>query len=399
MIEEITSLKDDKIQLAKSLGSVKERRVKHKFLIEGSEAIEWAVSAGITIDFVLMAKSIKVPDTRLSLLDSYRVSDGLLKKVTDTKYLIPVVAVGNRKPSIPLPDFLVVLDNIKDFGNIGTIVRTCHAFGIRTVLSSSSESDIFQAKTIDASRGKVFSTDYRPFPSPSETIAFLRKHDFRLVTTSPYGSEIQSLVSLKDHPLALVVGNETEGVSKEFFEQSDVIIQIPMYHGMESLNVGVAAGISIYELKLKQVLGMIEKKIKSTLGREINVTAMLIQEVLDLELKKVSDLSSKQLVFMMVLKCDGTMRLLDAQKQFGIPDLETKSFFNPLMSKGFIQHNSSGDLLINESGIETIGKLWTIIDNAEEMILGEFTDTERQELKRLIGKLMTQCVDIINRNK
>jgi TrmH family RNA methyltransferase len=113
-------------------------------------------------------------------------------------------------------------------------------------------------------------------------------------------------------------------------ENADITVQIPMYSEVESLNVGVATGISIYELKLKQVLGMIEKQIKSTIGREINVATMLIQEALDAELKKVSTLSSSQLLFMMVLKCDSTMSILNAQKQFGIPDSEIKNHFEPL---------------------------------------------------------------------
>ena len=94
------------------------------------------------------------------------------------------------------------------------------------------------------------------------------------------------MTKFTDKPIALVIGNETDGVSGELLENADKIIQIPMQSHVESLNVGVAAGISIYELKLKQVIGMIENKIRATLGREINVTSMFIQQVLDKKLKK-----------------------------------------------------------------------------------------------------------------
>ncbi|MPM57664.1 23S rRNA (guanosine-2'-O-)-methyltransferase RlmB [bioreactor metagenome] len=194
----------------------------------------------------------------------------------------------------------------------------------------------------------------------------------------------------------MVVGNETNGASVEFMNSADITVQIPMYNEVESLNVGVATGISIYELKLKRVLGMIEKQIKSTLGREINVVAMLIRETLDKELKKVSSLSSNQLVFMMVLKCDRIMSILDAQKQFGIPDSEIKKHFQPLLDNGFIITDASDNLIITETGVEAIGKLWTTIENTENKILEDFTESEKQEFKRLLIKIKTKCVEIKN---
>jgi RNA methyltransferase, TrmH family len=396
MIQEITSLKDEKIQLAKSLSSSKGRIDSGKFLIEGFEAIEWAINSGIRIDYILATKQTKGVNKSYSNIDTYIVTDGLLKKVTDTNYLIPIVAVGNVNEKSQSTDFVVVLDDLKDFGNIGTIVRTSHAFGIDTVLSTRKDLDLFQRKTVDSSRGRVFSTNFKTFQNPLDTIAYLKKNNFQIVTTSPYGDKIQSLISLSDRPVALIVGNETEGVSDDFIKHADIAVQIPMQSQVESLNVGVATGISIYELKLKQVLGMIEKKIKSTLGREINVVATMIRDVLDKELKKVSDLSSTQLVFMMVLKCDSLMSILEAQKQFGLPDKEIKPFFEPLLSKGLINTDTSNNLIITETGIETIGKLWAIIENAENKILIDFTDNEKIELKRLIEKMKKNCIEIIN---
>jgi RNA methyltransferase, TrmH family len=396
MIQEIISLKDEKIQLAKSLSSLKGRIDSGKFLIEGFEAIEWAIHSGISIDYILTTKQTKGVDKSYSNINTYIVTDGLLKKVTDTNYLIPIVAVGNVNEKSQSTDFVIVLDDLKDFGNIGTIIRTCHAFRIDTVLSTRNDFDLFQRKTVDSSRGRVFSTNFKTFQNPLETIAYLKKNNFQIVTTSPYGDKIQSLISLSDKPVALIVGNETEGVSNDFIKHADITVQIPMQSQVESLNVGVATGISIYELKLKQVLGMIEKKIKSTLGREINVVATMIRNVLDSELKKVSELSSTQLVFMMVLKCDSIMSILEAQKQFGIPDKEIKPFFEPLLSKGFINTDTSNNLIITETGVETIGKLWAIIENAENKILMDFTESEKVELKRLIEKMKKKCIEIIN---
>lgn len=399
MIEEITSLKDERIQLAKSVNSQKGRIEKQKFLIEGFEAIDWAIDSKINLDFILISnklKELKELKEKYSKHKIYQTSEGLLKKVTETNYLVPVIAVGNVKKEFSNSDFCIVLDNLNDFGNIGTIVRTCHAFGINKIISTKPDFDLFQKKTVDASRGRVFSTNLKTFKNPVESIKFLKENGFQIVTTSPRGTQMQSLVKLTDKPVALVVGNETNGASDEFMNNADITVQIPMHSEVESLNVGVATGISIYELKLKQVLGMIEKQIKSTLGREINVTAMLIRESLDKELKKVSSLSSNQLVFMMVLKCDRIMSVLDAQKQFGIPDSEIKNHFQPLLDNGFIISDASNNLMITETGVETIGKLWTTIENTEKKILEDFTESEKQELKRLLKKIKTKCVEIKN---
>lgn len=396
MIEEITSLKDERIQLAKSVNSQKGRIEKKKFLIEGLEAIDWAIDSGIELDFILVSNKLKDLEEKYLNHTTYKTSEGLLKKVTETNYVVPVIAIGNVKKAIVNSEFCIVLDNLNDFGNIGTIVRTSHAFGINSVLSTKSDFDLFHKKTIDASRGRVFSTNLKSFKNPGEAIKYLKENGFQIITTSPRGTQLQSLVKLTDKPVALVVGNETNGASDEFMNNADVTVQIPMHSEVESLNVGVATGISIYELKLKRVLGMIEKQIKSTLGREINVVAMLIRETLDKELKKVSSLSSNQLVFMMVLKCDRTMSILDAQKQFGIPDSEIKNHLQPLLDNGFVITDASDNLMITETGVETIGKLWTTVENAEKKILEDFTEPEKQELKRLLGKIKTKCVEIKN---
>lgn len=396
MIEEITSLKDERIQLAKSVNSQKGRTEKQKFLIEGFEAIDWAIDSKINLDFILISNKQKDLNEKYSKHKIYQTSDGLLKKVTDTNYLVPAIAVGNVKKDLSNSDFCIVLDNLNNFGNIGTIVRTCHAFGINNIISTKPDFDLFQKKTVDASRGRVFNTNLKSFKNPKEAVNYLRENGFQIITTSPRGTQLQSLVKLTDKPVALVVGNETNGASVEFMNSADITVQIPMYNEVESLNVGVATGISIYELKLKRVLGMIEKQIKSTLGREINVVAMLIRETLDKELKKVSSLSSNQLVFMMVLKCDRIMSILDAQKQFGIPDSEIKKHFQPLLDNGFIITDASDNLIITETGVEAIGKLWTTIENTENKILEDFTESEKQEFKRLLIKIKTKCVEIKN---
>ena len=180
---EITSLKDERIQNAKALSTLKGRLHSGKFLLEGLESITWAIQSGIEIEYILASStsSIRLEDN-LSVKTFY-ISDGLLKKVTGTKYLIPEVAIAQTKYNSKSNDFIVVIDNIQDYGNLGTIVRTCHAFGIDTLLSTNVMMDLYQKKTIDASRGKVFSTKLMKFDNPTDTIRYLRRNNFQIVTT------------------------------------------------------------------------------------------------------------------------------------------------------------------------------------------------------------------------
>jgi TrmH family RNA methyltransferase len=398
MIEVIKSLKDSRIQLARELNSSKGRAKSNKFLIEGSESILWAIESGVAIDFVLISDKIDNIDNRFNGTSIYKVSDGILKKVTDTNYLIPEVAVGELPHIDSRDDFVLVLDGLQDFGNIGTVVRTCQAFGVNSIFSTKADIDLFQRKCVSSSRGRVFSTAVTRFKNSEATVLSLKEKGYQIVTTSPYGSQIQSLVKLTDKPIALVIGNETNGASDELMNSADITVQIPMYSSVESLNVGVATGISIYELRLKQILSMLDSKIKTTLGREVNVASVLIKEVLDKELKKVSDLSSTHIVFLMVLKCDGVMSVSDIRRQFGISEHESDEFFSILFDKGYIAKEKSDSVTITDTGIETIGKLWTIIENSEDMILGGFTDNERNDLFRLIRKLQSACIDLLNKD-
>ena len=107
MIEEITSLKDERIQLAKSVNSQKGRIEKQKFLIEGIEAIDWAIDSEIKLDFILMSNKLKDIEERFLKHTIYKISEGLLKKVTETNYVVPVIAIGNVKKETAKSEFYV----------------------------------------------------------------------------------------------------------------------------------------------------------------------------------------------------------------------------------------------------------------------------------------------------
>jgi RNA methyltransferase, TrmH family len=399
MADTIGSIKDERITLARALKASRGRFEHGRVLLEGAEILDWAVAYGLRVEYILatanLAASVEskygTPDCRV-----YSVSDGILKKVTDTNYLVPVVGVAQLPASQSGRDaeFVVVLDEVKDLGNIGTVIRTCHAFGIAHLVATNEDFDIYHRKTIEASRGSVFATDVTRFGSSGDSIAYLKRRGYQIVATSPRGSALQSMVELERRPVALIVGNEANGISPEFEEQADLLIQIPMSNTVESLNVGVATGISIYELRLKQVLTMMEDRIRSTLGRELNVTGQLVREALDVDLRRITELTSQQVVFMMVLRCDGHMSTDEMCRQFGVLEGDVESFLAAPLKAGLVA--IAEDLTLTARGEDALAKLWPAVDRAEQKLLADFTTDEVQVLMAQLRRIRAQCCRVID---
>ena len=267
----------------------------NQFLLEGEDAIKWALDAGLTIEHAFVADKYFNNDLVDMLTTKhiavYQCSAGIMKKINDSKFLVPIIAVAKAKHFVKEDsDFVLMLENIQDQGNLGTIIRTAMALGIKQIATTEKSSDIFNKKTIIASRGAVFNIQRDDYADGLAAVQALKDDGYQIIATSPRGQVIQSLSALTAKPIALVVGNETAGVSEAVMQAADSVIQISMTNAVESLNVGVAAGISMYELKLRVLIAMISKNIRQTLGREIGVAHQLIQKALDQELKKARHL-------------------------------------------------------------------------------------------------------------
>ena len=155
----------------------------------------------------------------------------------------------------------------------------------------------------------------------------------------------------------------------------------------------MAAGISVYELRLKQVLAMMKQQIRSTLGRELNVAAMLVQDALDAELSKVSHLTSRQLIFMMVLRCDEEMSTEGVCRQFGLLPSEVDEFLAPLVTSGFVLRGDS--MALSAEGERVLAKLWFTVESTEEMILSQLTPAEVSALMHHLRQIQSKCVEMM----
>lgn len=396
----ITSIKEEIVVKARSLQSSSGRREVNKCLLEGEAQILWGQKSPCEVGYVIAHDKERdhpfVDFLRRAKVPLFFASDGILKKITGTSYLVPFVGVASTPQEAKLKEeFVVLLDRVSDFGNLGTIVRTAAAFGIREFITTDPSLDFFYKKTIDASKGTVFHSHLKRFHSGQEAVRYLKAQGFQIAVMTPHESVIQPFAPLDQKPIAIVLGNETDGVSEEVEALADLKIQIPMSGAIESLNVGVAAGISLYELKIKWIMTMLTKKIQESLGRHLYAASKWVRLVFDEKLKKATPFSADQAILMMILKCDGKGTVSTLQKDAGISLFQNaEALISPLLEKEFVA-KSNEFLFLTEKGEEAIAKIWTIHELTEEIVFNGISEEEKQSFLKTIETLYKNCGKVV----
>ena len=250
-MREISS-KDNKIfRLCQQLSHKKYRDKLGLYLIEGENLLEEAVKNGAAIKTVLMCR-----DYRGSLFGTedkaFCLSDKLFEQLSQTETTQGIMAIV-EKPELS-PDLflnrgggnLIVLDRLQDPGNIGTILRTADAAGYELAIVMKGTADVFSPKAVRAATGSLFRMPVVFMDSVDELMEFTRAAGKKLVATCFDTDRYYYDENLKEN-IALIIGNEGSGISRELIECSDLKIKIPMHGNIESLNASVAAGILMYE--------------------------------------------------------------------------------------------------------------------------------------------------------
>lgn len=241
-MSEIITSKDNK--KVKEALAYKDRKGEF-FLVEGFHLVEMAIREKMAI------KIFSLKEYPHANEEFYLVNEGIIKKLSSTINPEGIVALCKKKESNPLSnDVIIFLDEIQDPGNVGTILRTCLAFNYKDVIISKGSASLYSSKTILSSQGALFSLNaIESKNEPLEDILLLKKKGYKILATDLKSSSPLKELSM-EKPYVLILGNEGRGVSKDIVDVSDKRVRIEM-DGIDSLNVGVAAGILLYNLKKK----------------------------------------------------------------------------------------------------------------------------------------------------
>lgn len=248
-MQEITSVNNNLVKETVKLQQKKYRDKENKFLLEGFKCIEEAFNAGIEIEYVFVSGEKKYGFLKDKLI---LTTEPVLKKVSTTDTPPDAVAVAFKK-NYAINDLngakkVVLLENIKDMGNLGTILRTSTAFGADAVILYGREcADIYNPKCVRSSVGNlwkipvVYIEDFKELQ-----FAF---GDYERVATLPRAKEFLKNYSV-DKPVVVMFGSEADGLSDELINFSTQEVKIEMASNVESLNLSVSCAVVLYKLFL-----------------------------------------------------------------------------------------------------------------------------------------------------
>ena len=239
----ITSLNNDKIKELIKLKERKNRKKNQEFLIEGKHLVVEACKRGIVKEIILEENASFFSD-----IPMIYVSHNVMNKLSDMDSPSDIMALCSMQEEDVLGDKIVLLDDIQDPGNLGTIIRSALAFNVDTIVLSPNTVDLYNPKVIRATQGIMFHINII-IKDLKEVIEELKEKNIPIYGTKVDGGMDVKNLSYRDHnKYALVMGNEGNGVSDEILNICDEFLYIRMNPKVESLNVGVATGIILYEL-------------------------------------------------------------------------------------------------------------------------------------------------------
>lgn len=235
----------------------KERRKDGVFLAEGIKMFEeapkeWIREVYLSEDAFEKIKKMPGLPEKLEQVGYETVSSEVFAKMSDTQTPQGVLTVLKR-PNYKLEDLLnqpnpllVVLENLQDPGNLGTIIRTGEGAGVTGVIMSEGTVDIFNPKTIRSTMGSVYRVPFVYVTDVSEIMSKMREKGIHTYAAHLQGDTYYDSFCFKE-PTAFLIGNEGNGLSKELADSADSYLKIPMEGKVESLNAAIATSLLMYE--------------------------------------------------------------------------------------------------------------------------------------------------------
>ena len=243
-MKELTSINNDLVKFVSSLHQKKYRDESKLFIVEGEKALEHALKSEFKIKYVFIKDSLnlKINDDLL-----YKVNDKVMKKIATTESAPSVLSVVEKKEyklnkSISK---VLLLENIKDNGNLGTIIRSAAAFNIDLIILLGECCDLYSPKTIRSSVGTFFQIPCIEYKSIDEVMKYF--NGFKFISTNLHKKSDVKIENINGK-FVLMFGSEADGLSEKTTKSADNNFILPINSKVESLNLATAVSIVLYEI-------------------------------------------------------------------------------------------------------------------------------------------------------
>ncbi|MGN0867811.1 MAG: TrmH family RNA methyltransferase [Oligosphaeraceae bacterium] len=271
--EELTSLQNPKVKQVVRWRDRPDRDDSQVVLAEGYRALVRALAGNYPLKEIFVCPECFPPEKHHEeeLLEQWAARGARLIRVSPPAFakmcyrdrpegllgIGPQVHRGLDKLPHSANPFFLVAEQIEKPGNLGTIMRSSDAVGVDGLILCDSRTDLFNPNVVRASTGNLFTLPVAE-ATTRETIPWLKQQGVRILATSPHVDTLYTQVDLTT-PVAVAVGAEQYGLTREWLQQADLVVRLPMMGEADSLNVSTATSILLYEvLRQRLQAGLVE---------------------------------------------------------------------------------------------------------------------------------------------
>ena len=252
-MESISSPKNEKIKELVKLQTTKGRKKAGMYLLEGEHLVEEAIKEKAQIKLIVVTGNRLEDYENLLARTNVQVlvvSQDVFHKLSMTETTQGILAVVEivKQEILPHKGRLIVLDAVQDPGNLGTIVRTSDAAGFDAVILGTGTVDLYNDKVLRSMQGSHFHIPVFQ-ANLQEYLPILKEKGVKVAVTALHRDSKDYSVLQGATDVAIVVGNEGQGVSSNVIDIADVVVTIPMFGKAESLNVAIASALLMYKTK------------------------------------------------------------------------------------------------------------------------------------------------------
>ncbi|MDE5587381.1 MAG: RNA methyltransferase [Bacilli bacterium] len=240
---QITSLDNERVKKYNRLKEKKYRDQENQFIVEGDHLVEEAYRAGLVDEVILeMGEECSFDVSKVF------VTKEIIAKITTLESPPTILALCHKKEmKESLGKKILILDEIQDPGNLGTMIRSSKAFHVDSIVLGEGCVDLYNPKVLRSTQGMIFHSNITT-AKIEELIPKLKKENIVVYGTRvESGMDIRTIKKEEKEKFALIMGNEGNGVHQEILELCDEYLYIPMSEEVESLNVAIATSILLYE--------------------------------------------------------------------------------------------------------------------------------------------------------